>query len=131
MHLVPHTHDDVGWLKNVDEYYYGSKKDITPVGVQYILDSVVPQLYADPEKRRDLTLFCEFRVACFDFFCLCRFIYVEMAFFFRWWNEQGYFVRHQVRKKKDSFPRRKLYFNSTFCLFLAFVGEGGCPPPPA
>ena len=70
MHLVPHTHDDVGWLKNVDEYYYGSKKDITPVGVQYILDSVVPQLYADPEKRRDLTLFCKFLVACFDFFFL-------------------------------------------------------------
>ena len=35
VHLVPHTHDDVGWLKTVDQYYYGSRK------VSYVFDHVV------------------------------------------------------------------------------------------
>ena len=76
VHLVPHTHDDTGWLKTVDEYYYGSRKDITPVGVQYIFDSVIPELVADPTKR---------------------FIYVEIAFFWRWWQDQNDLMRNKVR----------------------------------
>eukprot|EP00092_Neocalanus_flemingeri_P035232 GFUD01038336.1.p1 GENE.GFUD01038336.1~~GFUD01038336.1.p1 ORF type:complete len:974 (+),score=218.88 GFUD01038336.1:74-2995(+) len=67
VHFVPHTHNDVGWLKTVDQYYYGSRTDIQRAGVQYILDSVVDALLKDPERR---------------------FIYVESAFFWRWWGEQ-------------------------------------------
>ncbi|XP_038060793.1 lysosomal alpha-mannosidase-like [Patiria miniata] len=67
VHLVPHTHDDVGWLKTVDQYYYGDKNKIQNAGVQYILDTVIAELVEDPAKR---------------------FIYVEIAFFSRWWNEQ-------------------------------------------
>ncbi|XP_067877358.1 lysosomal alpha-mannosidase [Heterodontus francisci] len=77
VHLVPHTHDDVGWLKTVDQYYYGGKTVIQRAGVQYILDSVIPQLQADPAKR---------------------FIYVEIAFFYRWWNQQTNSMKKVVKQ---------------------------------
>ena len=51
VHLVPHSHDDVGWLKNPDEYYYGDKNYIQRAGVQYIIDTVIDELGLDPEKR--------------------------------------------------------------------------------
>ena len=51
VHLVPHSHDDMGWLKNIDEYYYGMNSYIQRAGVQYILDSVIKELYWDPTKR--------------------------------------------------------------------------------
>ncbi|KAH8402521.1 hypothetical protein KR222_002400, partial [Zaprionus bogoriensis] len=80
VHLVAHTHDDVGWLKTVDQYYYGSETKIQKAGVQYIIDSVVQSLLRDPEKR---------------------FIYVESAFFFKWWKEQTAEVQEQVKMLVD------------------------------
>ncbi|XP_058452835.1 lysosomal alpha-mannosidase-like [Malaya genurostris] len=77
VHLVPHSHDDVGWLKTVDQYYYGSRTNHQRAGVQYILDSVVEALLHNPERR---------------------FIYVESAFFFKWWNEQTTELQDAVRE---------------------------------
>ncbi len=28
VHLVAHSHDDVGWLKTVDQYFFGSQNNI-------------------------------------------------------------------------------------------------------
>lgn len=77
VHLVCHTHNDVGWLKTVDQYYYGANNSIQNAGVQYIIDSVIQALKSDKTKR---------------------FIYVETAFFSRWWDEQHDSVRHTIKK---------------------------------
>ena len=76
IHLVPHTHNDVGWLKTVDQYYYGANNNIQIAGVQYILDSVIPALEANPTRR---------------------FIYVEIAFFSRWWLQQTPAMQARVK----------------------------------
>ena len=39
--MVHHTHDDVGWLKTVDEYYSGVNNNIQRVEVKLILDGVI------------------------------------------------------------------------------------------
>ncbi len=44
--------------------------------MQYILDSVVAALDQNPDRR---------------------FIYVEIAFFWRWWNEQTEDIRNKVK----------------------------------
>ncbi|KAF2364114.1 Glycosyl hydrolase family 38 C-terminal [Trinorchestia longiramus] len=75
VHLICHTHDDVGWLKTVDQYFYGAKNSIQRAGVQYIIDSVVDELNKDPSRK---------------------FSYVEMAFLYRWWMQQSEEVRQNV-----------------------------------
>ncbi|XP_027351852.1 probable alpha-mannosidase At5g13980 [Abrus precatorius] len=77
VHLVAHTHDDVGWLKTVDQYYVGSNNSIQGACVENVLDSMVNALLADKNRK---------------------FIYVEMAFFKRWWRDQSEAVQDVVKK---------------------------------
>ena len=51
VHLVPHSHDDVGWLKTVDQYYVGSNNTIQGACVMNTLDSVVDALARDPARK--------------------------------------------------------------------------------
>ncbi|KAE8723377.1 Alpha-mannosidase [Hibiscus syriacus] len=85
VHLVPHTHDDVGWLKTVDQYYVGSNNSIQGACVQNVLDSLVPALLADKNRK---------------------FIYVEQArvyaFFQRWWRDQSEQTQSIVKKLVSS-----------------------------
>lgn len=77
VHIIPHTHDDVGWLKNIDQYYFGDANYYQTAAVQYILDSVIHALALNPYRK---------------------FTYVEMAFFERWWRLQTPAMQEQVRK---------------------------------
>jgi len=77
VHLNCHTHDDVGWLKTVDQYYSGLNKQIDSSVVQYILHSVINELEKNPDRK---------------------FMYVEQAFFQRYWNQQNEERRDLIRK---------------------------------
>jgi len=63
VHLVPHTHDDVGWLKTVDEYYYGLNMTIQEACVRDILDTVVISLLKNPSRTFSKSLIASF---CFN-----------------------------------------------------------------
>jgi hypothetical protein len=41
IHLVPHSHDDVGWLKTVDGYFTGARREIQDANVEMTLDTVI------------------------------------------------------------------------------------------
>ncbi|RYR54201.1 hypothetical protein Ahy_A06g029472 isoform B [Arachis hypogaea] len=81
VHLVPHSHDDVGWLKTVDQYYVGANNSIRGACVQNVLDSVISALLEDKNRK---------------------FIYVEMAFFQRWWRQQSKAKKIKVKELVDS-----------------------------
>ena len=67
IHLQPHSHDDVGWLKTFDEYLIGRNGSQQQVGgVQFIYDGVVQALARDSSRT---------------------FTAVEMGFFMRWFEE--------------------------------------------
>jgi alpha-mannosidase len=84
VHLVPHTHDDTGWQVTVDQYFFRN--------VYYIIDTVVSRLTEDPNRK---------------------FIYVEVGFFARWWDQQP-------EKKRDM--TRRLVKNGQ----LEFINGGWC-----
>lgn len=77
VHIVPHSHDDSGWLKTFLQYYWGDQQQIQSAGVQYILDSIVDALMQDDRRR---------------------FSYAEMSFFMIWWQQQDEGRKEVVRE---------------------------------
>jgi hypothetical protein len=77
VHVVPHTHDDVGWRKTVEQYYYGFNNSIDERGAVHSIISTVVESLTENEAR--------------------TFTYVEAKFFSMWWNEQNDAVKDSVR----------------------------------
>jgi alpha-mannosidase len=77
VHVVPHTHDDVGWRKTVEQYYHGWNETIDSRGaVNEILSTAVEALLENAART---------------------FAYAEIKFFSMWWREQSEAVRDSVR----------------------------------
>ena len=76
VHIVPHTHDDVGWLKTVEEYFYGLNQTIQHAHVQSIITTVMEALLANPNRT---------------------FSFVETKFFSMWWKEQRPEMKETVK----------------------------------
>eukprot|EP01135_Chromosphaera_perkinsii_P003063 Nk52_evm10s234 gene=Nk52_evmTU10s234 len=67
VHLIPHSHDDVGWLKTTEEYYLGTNDvDHPNTCVKCILDGVTSALFENPSRS---------------------FSVVEISYFKRWWMD--------------------------------------------
>jgi hypothetical protein len=71
IHVVPHTHDDVGWAKTYEEYFTGANGGVHVDGtghasVDLIITGVIESLEKD-ERR--------------------KFTYVEMKFFHMWYKK--------------------------------------------
>ena len=76
VHMVPHTHDDVGWLKTVDQYFIGSNSSLQHASVTNLITATIAALKRVPERK---------------------FIYVEQAFFQRWWRQQNDAMKADVK----------------------------------
>ena len=93
VHLVPHTHDDVGWLKTVDQYTYGLNNTIYPASVNVIISSAIGGLLEDSTRR---------------------FTYVETGFFYRWWVQQREEMKQNVRMLAGQ--KRLQFANGGWCM---------------
>ena len=67
VHIIPHTHDDVGWRKTVEQYFYGYNESIDARGrVQDIITTSIAALLEQPART---------------------FVWTESKFLHMWWNE--------------------------------------------
>jgi lysosomal alpha-mannosidase len=51
IHLIAHTHDDMGWIKTADDYFTGANAQLEHHGVQYIIDTMVEGLKRNKERK--------------------------------------------------------------------------------
>ena len=127
VHLIPHSHDDVGWLKTVDQYATGGNNSIQHANTGLTIGSVLQNLRDNADRT---------------------FSYVEQAFFQRWVEDadddqladmraavasgQMVFLNGAWAMHDEASPSvRVLHANASRCQKLhSRTGPRLTPPPP-
>ncbi|CAK65951.1 unnamed protein product (macronuclear) [Paramecium tetraurelia] len=93
VHVIPHSHDDVGWLKTVEQYFYGLRNDYQWANVEYVIDSYIEELQRDQSRK---------------------FIQVETKFFKMWWDQQNETTRGITRELVQN--RQLQFISGGWCM---------------
>ena len=76
VHVIPHSHTDLGWKSTVEEYFDGAHLDFYVGSVNGMLTTVVQELEKNPNRT---------------------FSYAEMKFLMMWWERQSEEKKQSVR----------------------------------
>ena len=92
VHLVAHSHDDLGWRKTFDQYFYGVNNTQDPAGIQYLWDTVIYELDKNPERK---------------------YVQVETAYLKKWYGEASQFGFQMIKALHWRAPKVHLQTNKS------------------